>query len=66
MHYTKIITGITVNIRYHFGLSEGDDMKGVKNKKRNIQIGLGHILINLKIKKPVNHRNTVSALKLLE
>ena len=33
---------LSANIRYHLGLSEADDLEGVKVKNRNFQIGLGY------------------------
>ncbi|EAZ96954.1 hypothetical protein FBBAL38_06005 [Flavobacteria bacterium BAL38] len=33
---------LTANVRYHLGLSEADDLEGVKVKNRNFQVGLGY------------------------
>jgi len=33
---------LSANVRYHLGLSEADDMEGVKIKNRNFQVGLGY------------------------
>ena len=37
-----ITSKLSANIRYHLGLSEIDDMEGVKIKNRNFQVGLGY------------------------
>jgi outer membrane autotransporter protein len=33
---------LSANIRYHIGLSEIDDLEGVKTKNRNLQLSLGY------------------------
>lgn len=33
---------LSMNVRYHLGLSEADDMEGVKVKNRNLQAGLSY------------------------
>lgn len=33
---------LSANVHYHLGLSEADDMEGVKIKNRNFQVGLGY------------------------
>ncbi len=38
----SITPKLSANVRYHLGLSEADDMEGVKIKNRNFQIGLGY------------------------
>jgi long-subunit fatty acid transport protein len=37
-----ITSQLSANVRYHLGLSEIDDMEGVKIKNRNFQVGLGY------------------------
>ncbi len=37
-----ITSNLTATVRYHLGLSEVDDLEGVKMKNRNFQVGLGY------------------------
>jgi hypothetical protein len=37
-----IIPQLSANIRYYLGLSEIDDLEGVKIKNRNLQLSLGY------------------------